>query len=147
MIRLSDHFTLDEFLRSQTAARMGRSIVPTDKQKAALRALVTNTLQPVRDLLGVPIVITSGLRPEWLNSAIGGSPTSQHMEGKAADLVPVGISVRDAATAIAVSGIEYDQLILEFDEWLHISWDHSCRCELLTARFADGATSYSKGIV
>ena len=66
-------------------------------------------------------MVSSGLRPEWLNEAIGGSKTSDHMYGRAADIRALGMSPKGLFSLIANSDIEYKQLILEFDRWVHIS--------------------------
>jgi len=146
---LSENFSLAEFTASQTAARSGRIILPTDEELEALTALVTDTMQVIRDRLGVPIRITSGLRPEWLNSLIGGSSKSQHIKGQACDFVVPGLPPFEVALAVSADDdIPYDQLILEFDEWVHISLveKEACRREDLTARHTNEGTNYSFGI-
>lgn len=129
-MRLSENFRLDEFLQSQTAERMGRTLVATPEIERNLRRLVVEVLQPMRTMLGRAISITSGYRPRWLNEAIGGSRTSAHMSGRAADLrvdqmhnravVEWLQSRRDLFPAI-------DQVILEHS-WTHIGVaDHDAR--------------------
>lgn len=91
-MRLSDNFSLDEFLVSQTAARKGGQILedqmsPPDNVIDNLQYLVDETIQPLRTLLGVPMKISSGYRCEALNTAIGGSNRSQHVHGQAADII------------------------------------------------------------
>lgn len=145
---LSENFSLSEFLVSQTAARMGRELVPTKKQKNYLVHLTRKVMQPVRELVDSPIIITSGLRPEWLNRLIGGSETSQHMKGQACDFVVVGMAPIEVCKAIEASDIKFDQMICEFNKWVHISYfpGLTMRNEILTARSCDGITQYSNGL-
>jgi len=126
---------------------MGRRIEPTDAEIANLKQLVLQVLQPLRDKLDCPVTITSGLRPDWLNKAIGGSKTSQHMVGEAADFQVAGMTTLEVCRAIMDLGLPYDQLIEEFGEWVHVS--HSSfpaqRGAELTAYY-DGGTRYKPGI-
>ena len=145
---LSDNFSLSEFLVSQTAARMGRELVPTKKQKNYILHLTRKVLQPVRELLDRPVIITSGFRPDWLNKLIGGSEASQHMKGQAADFVVVGMTPIEVCKAIEDSGLEFDQLICEFGKWVHVSYfpGMTLRNEILTAKSCDGTTEYYSGL-
>ena len=153
-MRLSPNFTLEELCVSNTAARMGREIEPDAEVIANLTSLCRNTLQPTRELLDTPVIINSGYRPEWLNRRIGGSKTSQHMEGKAVDFrlgTRSKLSLYDAAKMIVDSDIPVDQLILEFNSWIHISWSEEPRYEVLTAysERAEGVsrTRYMQGLI
>ena len=120
-MQLSKHFTLEEFTRSDTASRKGIPNVPDAETIEHLKETAL-LLEQVRDLLGHPIQITSGYRSLKLNSAIGSKPTSDHVQGYAADFVcPQYGSVSDVCHAIMDSTIEYHQLIHEFDSWIHIS--------------------------
>lgn len=121
-IQLSDNFWLGEFIRSQTAARMGRAIVvePGDAIHLNLVRLCREVLQPLRDRLG-PIHVTSGYRPVWLNRKIGGSRRSQHCLGLAADIVVTGHSPYQVCEAAVSHGLPFDQLIHEFGQWVHVS--------------------------
>jgi zinc D-Ala-D-Ala carboxypeptidase len=152
-MRLSPNFTLEELCVSNTASRMGREIEPDEVIIANLTSLCRETLQPIRELLDVPVIINSGYRPEWLNRRIGGSKTSQHMKGQAVDFrlgSSIKVSLYDAAQMIVESDIQYDQLILEFGEWIHISWSEAPRGEVLTAyserAMGRSRTLYSKGL-
>jgi len=153
VMRLSKNFTANELCVSSTAARLGRPIVLEEQITSNLRALATETLQPVRDLLGIPVIINSGYRPEWLNKRIGGSANSQHMQGFAADFrlsSSSDLSLIDACKQIVSSDITYDQLILEHNEWIHISYSENPRYEVLTA-FSERSigisrTQYVKGL-
>ena len=145
--QLSKSFWLHEFTRSQTAARAGREIVPTEREVAALTQLCVNVLQPLRDAIGVTITINSGLRPQWLNKLVGGSPFSQHTAGEAADIVAQGFSPRNLCEEIITLGLPFDQLILEFDQWTHVSYSQRMRNSRLTARYSEGRPVYHVGIV
>lgn len=119
-MRLSQNFSLNEFLRSQYAARHGIDMTPSDEVKQNLQTLCLTQLQPIRNQVG-PITVTSGYRPEELNKWIGGSKTSAHVHGLAADMVCSKYSPADLFQFIYDNFTGYDQLILEFDSWVHIS--------------------------
>lgn len=128
-MNLSKNFTLDEMLESQVARRkkIEEQFMPSDSVKENLRKLCVNVLQPLRDGVNKPIHVTSGFRCPRLNRAIGGSTTSQHREGKAADLKGVGYSNKELFEYIK-KNIKFDQLIWEYgtkDEpaWVHVSFD------------------------
>lgn len=147
--QLSKNFTVAELCRSQTAARMGRKVEPTDCELFAMEYHCKHVLQPIRDLLGAPVMVTSGLRPEWLNKRIGGSAKSQHLTGNATDFVVRG-DLRDAMIKIIQSDIQYDQIIYEFGEWIHVSSSTTPRLEILTAYSSGGLmpkTVYEVGLV
>lgn len=152
-IQLSKNFYLDEFTRSETAARHGIEMqVPEDSEVFRnLKRLCQRILQPVRDALG-PVHILSGYRPPELNKLLGGSPTSQHCAGLAGDFVVTGHMPLEVAQWIARHPFSsYDQLIHEFGQWVHVSvpYEHlPHRRELLTAFKAPGrkTTCYVHGI-
>lgn len=125
---ISPHFTLDELLFSQTAERMGLDNTPGPDELAALKRTAMG-LEAVRVRLGgAPIVITSGYRSPTVNAAVRGSRTSQHTRGEAADFIaPRFGNPRAIVDALADSDVPYDQLILEFDRWVHISFSHQPR--------------------
>ena len=119
--KLTEHFTLDELVASQTAARKGIDNTPSPVvQKNLVR--LAKVLEEVRTLLGgVPIQISSGYRGPELNKAIGGSKTSAHMQGLAVDFTaPQFGTVMQTAKKIAASGIEFDQIIYEYGTWVHL---------------------------
>ncbi len=122
-MQLSKHFSLEELTFSQTAVRNKIDNVPTGADLAAL----TNTAQQmelVRILLNNPISINSGYRSAALNKAIkGSSKTSQHMIGEAVDFTCRGFGTpKQVVEKIKNSNIEFDQLIYEFESWVHISF-------------------------
>lgn len=150
-VRLSPNFTLDEFTFSQTAARMGRKVEPTLEVQNNLQRLAVLVLEPIRVVAG-PIKISSGYRPAWLNQAIGGSKTSDHMLGLAADCSAFNMAPAVLAELIKekfLHALPIKQVILEFNRWVHISVspaDHVPRRELLTATVEGGKTTYLPGI-
>lgn len=121
-MQLSAHFTLEELTRTHT----GLLNAPDDAQEAALRALCINALEPIRDLLGVPLKVNSGFRSKAVNAAIRGAAASQHMKGQAADVVPIGVSAERAMRLIAVEvragRLIVDQCIVYPSGFLHISY-------------------------
>jgi zinc D-Ala-D-Ala carboxypeptidase len=123
MIRLSAHFTLDELTVSQEASRRGIDNTPPPQALAALH-ITAQGLEAVRVRLGcAPIIVSSGYRSLEVNRVIGGSKTSQHITGQAADFIaPAFGNPTEVASALRDSGVEYDQLILEFTRWVHISF-------------------------
>lgn len=146
---ITQNFYLHEFTRSGVAARLGRNVVVpvTSEIFENLQRLCTDVLQPLRSQLG-PVHITSGYRPEWLNSAIGGSPSSAHISGLAADLVVTGASPYEVCGYLAESEIPFDKCINEFGEWVHISAPESGepRRQLLTATAGPNGAVYREGI-
>ncbi len=134
-MQLSKHFALAEFVESQTAARKGIDNTPPSHIIDNLRMLATG-LENVRILLGNrPIRISSGYRCPALNTAVGGARSSHHMQGFAADFTcPAYGRPMAICEAIAASSIRFDQLILEFDAWVHLSVAPSTRRQVLTVR-------------
>lgn len=122
-MKLSEHFSLSEFTISQTASRKGIDNMPNEKELCNLQILAKG-LEDVRTKLGgLPITISSGYRSVALNDAIGGSKTSYHSKGLAADFVcPSYGSIDDVFHAILSSSIEFQQLIKEYDSWIHIAF-------------------------
>jgi zinc D-Ala-D-Ala carboxypeptidase len=151
-VKLSEHFSLHEFLASETAARMGRVITPTTQEVVNLTRLCQTLLEPIRARLGRPIVITSGLRPQWLNETIGGSKTSAHMRGFAADVKVVGMTpavfCKWVQNNYEAEGWPVDQCILEFNQWTHLGIAEEPRQQFLTATHLPGVgTKYWPGII
>ena len=120
------YFTMDEMVRSDTARRKGIPNLPNEEEKANIRALVENVLDPLRELWGAPIVVTSGFRCTKLNRAVGGVAKSQHTKGMAADIRAMSRTTIDNKRLFDVamrSGLPFDQLIDEYGyQWVHISF-------------------------
>jgi zinc D-Ala-D-Ala carboxypeptidase len=119
-MRLTANFTLEELTASGTAARLGIDNTPDDVQLSNLRRLAY-MLQELRNMFDAPIFINSGFRNKELNRACGSKDTSQHMKGCASDIRVSGYTPREAVKKIIDSGIPYDQVICEYDSWVHIS--------------------------
>lgn len=139
---LSKHFHLSEFTTSQKAARQRLDNTPSWAITGNLERLAA-TMEKVRPLLGnKPILITSGYRSPAVNRAVGGSRTSAHMRGEAADFICPGFGTPlEICRAIAASDIGFDQLIEE-GTWVHLGIGGHWRREVLTW---DGET-YTKGL-
>jgi len=142
---LSQHFSLPEFVVSQTAIRKGIDNTPPSDAIINLQQLCIHVLEPIRKELGV-VNVSSGYRCPKLNKAIGGAATSQHTEGKAADITISGKSVAEVFEYVRHSVIEFDQMINEFDgAWLHISYNPGKnRRECMIAKKVNGKTIYEK---
>ena len=119
-MKLSPNFTLAELTHSETAERLGLDNTPDEKVKANLVRLA-RILEDVRRVLSRPIMVNSAYRSPEVNKAIGSKPTSQHCLGCAADIRVPGLTPNDIVKEIIKANIEYDQLIREFDSWVHIS--------------------------
>jgi zinc D-Ala-D-Ala carboxypeptidase len=145
--KLSASFVLAEFLDSQTGARMGIDNTPDALAIAGIRNFLAPGMQKVRDLLGHPVVISSGYRCPALNRAVGGARNSDHMRGLAADFTCPGFGrPLDVAKAIVASGIQFDQLIQEGGQWVHVSFSANPRKQVLTAKFSNGGVTYVGGL-
>ena len=130
---------------SQTAERFGIDMTPPEWVVENLERLVTGCLQPLRDETG-PIFISSGFRPLELNTQIGGSKTSRHITGNAADLIVTKQSPYETCELIVAMSLPFDQVIHEFGKWVHLGVDDILRGEQLTAYKKDAATRYVAGI-
>lgn len=145
---LSTNFTLEELTFSQTAVRKGIDNTP-DVETLENLQMLANGLERVRHILGTPIIISSGYRSPKLNAAVGGSHTSQHMFGLAADFTsPRFGSPLEICNELKKQAnvIQFDQLINE-GSWVHISFSDNPRNQVLTAVFENGKVRYMKGIV
>ena len=120
------YFTMSELTSSPTARRKGIDNTPNGVQRAALTALVTNILDPLREAYGKPIVVTSGFRCPRLNRAVGGVAKSQHMKGEAADIRTLTDRPSDNKKLfdlIIKLGLPFDQCIDEYGyNWIHVSY-------------------------
>lgn len=153
--RLSPHFQLSEFTLSQAGARLGLANEPTAQALQNLTLLANLLLEPIRSLLGHdPLLISSGYRSPAVNRAVGGAPTSAHLQGLAADFTCPGYGTpRQVCQAIVDARLRFDQLIFE-GSWVHIALPPDAahlgeyRRDVLTAVFVPGQKPrYLKGIV
>lgn len=144
-MKLSKHFTLEEFLVSQTASRNGIDMTPPQEVIDNLQRLVTTCMQPLRDEVNVPIFISSGYRPPALNRLIGGSVTSKHMTGEACDFKVTGQEPHATVDLVTQLMLPFDQVIHEFGRWVHLGISANLRCQVLTACWAGNRTVYMPG--
>lgn len=144
---LSKYFNFSEMMVSDYAARNGINNTPPESAAACLKDLCADVLDVVRGHYGKPLVVTSGYRSPKVNSAIGGSKTSQHCFGQAADFtvlsVPLKQLFRDIGTGVIP--VKFDQLIYEFDSWIHVSYVKNAknRGQMLHAYTKNGSTIYA----
>ena len=152
-IRVSKNFALSEMIKSATAERLNVDNSPSDIHLVNLTHLAIHILQPVRDQFGV-ITINSGYRSPALNAKVGGSKTSQHCNGQAADFESFSTPNPDLAKWIA-NNLVFDQLILEFYDgvnpnsgWVHCSYNlMGNRKKIMTALKTGGKVVYKNGFV
>lgn len=122
-MRLSDHFTLEELTASELASRQGIDNIPTDVKVLNHLKFLAENLEDVRECLDHPIHINSGYRCLMVNALLGSKPTSAHVKGLAADFVCPGFGTpKEIVKRLSSSSVAYDQLILEFDRWVHIGF-------------------------
>jgi len=149
-MQLTKHFSLQEFVKSQTAERMGIDNTPPEDIIPKLSFIATQILEPLREKIDKPIIITSGYRCPELSKAIGSSENSQHCKGEAVDIEAFGMSTLNLAEMI-INHFEFDQVILECYQkgdlnsgWVHCSLKSGeNRKEVLTYSKAKG---YEKGL-
>ena len=135
---ITPHFTFDEMTVSQLAARDGFDNTPPPEARGNLQ-LLCGALEQVRALFGAPIIVSSGFRSEKVNRLIGGATNSQHVQGLAADFTVIEVSPRETVRRISESAVPFDQLILEFDRWVHLSVAPGTpRRQVLTMRKGSG---------
>jgi len=142
--QLSPHFRLSEMLNSGTGRSKGISNEPTPEVVANLRRLCNEALEPIRAVAG-PLKINSGFRADAINKAVGGSITSAHSYGLAADLNPAQGTWKQLMDKIIASGIKLDQVIFEHT-WVHVGLlqpkTKSQRGDKLSMFKVDGKTVY-----
>jgi zinc D-Ala-D-Ala carboxypeptidase len=153
-MNLTANFSLHELSKSETALRMGFDNTPDDEATENLRLLCEKVLQPVRDHYGKGVKVNSAYRSPESNAAVGGSKTSDHCKGMAADIEIPGVANADLAQWI-MDNLDYTQLILEFytpgipdSGWVHVSYDpNNLKKQELTATKVAGKTQYLPGLV
>ena len=153
-MNLTQNFTLSEMTKSETALRHGMANNPSETEIENLRLLCEKVLQPVRDYYGMGVKVNSGFRHPLVNAKVGGSTTSDHCKGFAADIEIPGIPNAELAEWIA-EHLEFRQLILEFytvgvpdSGWVHVSYNPADnKKQVLTATKQNGKTVYLPGLV
>lgn len=120
-MQLSPNFSLEELTRSDAAARNGWDNTPNDAEIENLKRLAA-LLQDVKTAVGgKAVMINSGFRSKQVNDAVGSKDSSQHRLGCAADIRVPGMTPRQVVEACIAASVPFDQIILEFDSWTHIS--------------------------
>jgi zinc D-Ala-D-Ala carboxypeptidase len=153
-MNLSPNFSLHELTKSETALRLDLDNTPDEQATENLRLLCEKVLQPVRDHYGKGVKVNSAYRSRESNAAVGGSKTSDHCKGMAADIEIPGVANADLAQWI-MDNFDYTQLILEFytpgipdSGWVHVSYDpNNLKKQELTATKVAGKTTYLNGLV
>ena len=151
-MKLSEHLDLSEVTRSDMAKRKGMSNMPTPEHLDNFKKLAENIFEPIRKHFGVPIMISSGYRSKELNTAIGGSLSSQHCSGEAIDIDMDGSSsgvTNKMVFEFIKANLNFDQLIWEFGtkeapDWVHVSFETTGkqRKQVLRAIKSGGKTAY-----
>ena len=154
MTQLTRNFSLHELTKSETALRYDMENNPGPAEAANLTELAGKVLQPIRDHYQKGVKINSGFRHPDVNAKVGGSRTSDHTKGMAADLEIPGVPNAELAQFIA-DNLEFTQLILEFytpgisdSGWVHVSYDpNNLKKQVMTATKQGGKTVYLPGLV
>ena len=123
MIKLN--FTMSELLKSDIATKYNIYNVPDKEHLDNLLILICECLQPIRNYIGKPMIISSGYRSPRLNGhpLINGAQNSQHVTGQAVDFTIRGMTPKQIIEKVKASGVEYDQVINEHNIWVHISYN------------------------
>jgi zinc D-Ala-D-Ala carboxypeptidase len=123
-VKLSEHLSLSEVIRSESAKRNGISNMPTPEHIENFKILATKIFEPIREHFGVPIRISSGYRSAELNKCVNGSATSQHSSGEAIDIDQDQTTITNKQVFEYIrDNLTFDQLINEFDySWVHVSY-------------------------
>lgn len=152
-MNLSLNFTLSEMTKSETALRHDMDNTPDQTAIKSMLTLAVKVLQPVRDHYGKGVRVNSGYRSPDVNAKVGGSRTSDHCKGQAADIEIPGVPNAELAEWIK-DNLSYTQLILEFytkgvpdSGWVHVSYDPAnLKKQDLTAVKQAGKTVYLNGL-
>ena len=153
-MQLTTNFSLAEMIKSETAVRRDIDNTPGAVEIDNLRVLCEQVLQPIREAYGRGVKVNSGYRSPDVNAAVGGSRTSDHCRGLAADIEIPGVPNGDLAQYVA-DYFEFTQLILEFytpgvpdSGWVHVSYDPlNLKKQILTAMRENGKTVYKPGLI
>lgn len=121
MTQLTANFSLEELTRSEVADRNGWDNTPNAQEIENLKRLAALLQQVKTAVGGKPVMINSGFRSKQVNDSVGSKDTSQHRLGCAADIRVPGMKPREVVEACIAAGVPFDQIILEFDSWTHVS--------------------------
>ena len=116
------NFKISELIYSKTSIINNINNMPDINSLDNLLELIVLCLQPIRDKLKKPMIITSGYRNAQVNKLVGGVSNSMHQYGQACDFKVSGMTPAQVVEFIKKSGVEFDQLINEYDKWVHISY-------------------------
>lgn len=114
---------MSELIHSETAISHNINNMPDINSLDNMLDLIHYVLNPIRERIKKPMIITSGYRCKKVNELVGGKDTSQHLKGQAVDFVIEGMKPSEIVNFIRNMYIEYDQLINEYDKWVHISYN------------------------
>lgn len=117
------NFKMSELIYSDKAIEYNINNMPDINSMDNMLDLIAYCLQPIREKLGKPMIVTSGFRNSQVNKLVGGESNSQHLKGQAADFVVMGLAPDQIIEKIKSYGIEFDQLINEYNRWVHISYN------------------------
>ena len=140
---LSRHFSLEEMAFSLNATQEGLSNDPPEVVKNELIRLCEMELEQVRTLANSPVTVISGYRSPEVNTLAKGSKSSQHCKGQAADIRVAGRTTQELFDLISASSIRFDQLIQEYNSWVHISRSDKPRRQRLYATKVNGESVYT----
>ena len=151
IVSISDHISYNEAIHSATALRMDINNVPGPEQLKCMMDTAEHLFEPLREWVKGPIKVTSMFRGEELNTAVGGSATSQHCKGQAIDIDDTFGHKTNAEMYYWIKdNLIFDQMIWEFGDdynpnWLHVSFvTHRKNRKKLTVAYKDsnGQTKY-----
>jgi zinc D-Ala-D-Ala carboxypeptidase len=117
--RLSPHLTWAEATFTQHRGFLREQADPPAVARLNLRRVAVDLFEPARAMVG-PLLVTSGYRCPELNERVGGARHSAHMDGRALDVIPLEMGIREAMERLADTALPFEKLILEFGRWLHI---------------------------
>ena len=148
--RISEHVSFKEGIKSHTATRLNIDNAPSDLDLVNMKIIAEKVFEPLREFVGGPIAINSFYRSPKLNSAIGGSTSSQHCSGRALDIDDkYGYKTNAEMFKYIQCNLDYDQMIWEFGDvnnpdWVHVSYvsEDTNRRKCLLAYKENGKTKY-----
>lgn len=137
-MNLSENFTLEELTRSETAKRLKITNSPNPEQLKNLKILCTQVLQPARNAMRQPLIISSGFRSKELNKAVGGVTNSYHLQGMAADIKCNDVQFANKLADSLIHLQLVDLVLIEYAKtslWVHVQWSRNPR-HLINRKYA-----------